>query len=154
MTSEQAPDFEALICDGEAVYSTTLDEELADSGGVLFSHGFSFSAVADNWWSHADRVGWDDFDIPVFGVSRDGPYAQNAFIRSLDSPFRFFSDIDGVACEAYDLLVDREGMVNTTSPCRAAYVLDGDRVIEHAWMGEDWSKPVPWREIQEGIERL
>lgn len=75
---------------------------------------FAFSAIAENWWRRYDRAGWDEFPVPVLGASRGGPYAQNAFIRYLDSPFRLFSDTDGEASAAFELLTDREGVADTS----------------------------------------
>jgi len=54
---ETAPDFEALLCDGETFRSTTtLADALDDRGGVLVSTGFAFSAIAQNWWKQFVRA--------------------------------------------------------------------------------------------------
>lgn len=143
---EQAPSFEALLCTGETFRSRTLEETI-DGGCVLVFFGFAFSAIAENWWKRYERAGWDEFDVPVLGVSRDGPYAQNAFIRYLDSPFRMFSDTDGAASEAFELLTEREGMANTSTPMRAVFVLDADRTVQYRWIAEDWISPVPLDEL-------
>ena len=150
---EHAPDFEALLCDGETFRPTRLSDVL-DGGCVVVFYGFSFSAIAENWWKRYDRAGWADFDVPVVGVSRDGPYAQNAFLRYLDSPFRLFSDVEGTAAEAYDLLMTREGMGETKTARRAVFVLDGDRRVTPRWLGEDWISPVPREDIEAAVAEL
>ncbi|MFC6835929.1 redoxin domain-containing protein [Halomarina ordinaria] len=150
---ERAPDFESLLCTGETFRSTRLDEAL-DGGCVLVFSAFSFSAIAENWWKRYERAGWADFDVPVLGVTRDGPYAQNAFLRYLESPFRLFSDVDGRVGEAYDLLVEREGMANTTTSWRAVFVLDADRTVTYAWVADDWISPVPREEVEEAVAQL
>ncbi len=150
---ERAPDFEALLCDGETFRTTHLSDVL-DGGCVLVFYGFSFSAIAENWWKRYERAGWADFEIPVVGVSREGPYAQNAFLRYLDSPFELFSDGEGAAAEAYDLLTQREGMGQTETARRAVFVLDGDRRVTHRWLGEDWISPVPRADIETAVGEL
>jgi len=150
---KRAPGFEALLCDGETFRPGRLADVL-DGGCVVVFYGFSFSAIAENWWKRYDRAGWDGFDVPVVGVSRDGPYAQNAFLRYLDSPFELFSDVDGTAAGAYDLLTDREGMGSTTTARRAVFVLDADRRVADRWLAEDWISPVPREEIEAAIAGL
>ncbi|MXR52252.1 redoxin domain-containing protein [Halovenus sp. WSH3] len=150
---DQAPEFEALLCTGESFRSTTLDAAL-DGGGVLVFFGFAFSAIDENWWKRYDRAGWDEFDVPVLGVSRDGPYAQNAFIRYLESPFRMFSDTDGEASEAFGLLTEREGMADTSTPMRSVFVIDDDGEITYDWVADDWISPVPREEIEEAVADL
>jgi peroxiredoxin len=148
-----APEFEAMLCTGETFRSTTLTDAL-DGGGVLVFFGFAFSAIDENWWKRYDRADWDEFDVPVLGVSRDGPYAQNAFIRYLDSPFRMFSDTDGEAARAFDLLTAREGMADTSTTMRAAFVVDADGEISYRWVADDWISPVPREEVEEAVAEL
>lgn len=150
---DAVPAFEALYCTGETFESATLADTL-DGGGVIVFFGFAFSAIAENWWKQYDRAGWAEFDIPVVGVSRDGPYAQNAFIRYLDSPFGMFSDTNGTASEAFDLLTDRAGMAGTSTPRRAVFVVDENDVIRYRWIGDDWISPVPREEIEAAVGEL
>ena len=150
---ERAPDFTALLCDGETFQTANLSTVL-DGGCVVVFYGFSFSAIAENWWKRYERAGWDEFEIPVVGVSREGPYAQNAFIRYLDSPFRLFSDGEGAAAETYDLLTRRSGMGETRTARRAGFVLDDEQRVVHRWLGEDWISPVPRTEIEAAVAEL
>ena len=152
-TGDEAPAFEALLCTGETFRSTTLEDAL-DNGGVLVFFGFAFSAIDENWWKRYERADWDEFDVPVLGVSRDGPYAQNAFIRYLDSPFRMFSDTDGEAATAFDLLTDRTQMAGTSTPMRAVFVVDADRTVRYRWVADDWISPAPRPEIEDAIATL
>lgn len=147
------PEFVAPLCDGETFRSTSLATAVADGAVVVFS-GFVYSASARNWWKRYKRAGWDDFEVPVFGVTRDGPYAQNAFIRDMDVPFTFFSDVNGVACETFELLTPRAGMANVSTPTRAAFVIDTERTITYRWVAEDWVTPVPRREIEDAVAAM
>jgi peroxiredoxin len=152
-TGDEAPAFEALLCTGETFRSTTLEDAL-DDGGVLVFFGFAFSAIDENWWKRYERADWDEFDVPVLGVSRDGPYAQNAFIRYLDSPFRMFSDTDGEAAEAFDLLTERGGMADTSTPMRSVFVIDDEGEIAYDWVADDWISPVPREEVEAAVAEL
>jgi peroxiredoxin len=152
---DAAPDFEALLCDGETFRSTTLEEALGRRGAVLVFDGFVFSAIAENWWRRYERADWDDFDgVPVYGIVSDGPYAINEFLRQLDSPFEMFSDTGGTVADAYDLLVEREGMAGTKTARRGIFVLNADGVVRHAWDTDEWIHPVPREEIEDAVETL
>lgn len=146
------PNFEVPICNGGTFRSQSLHETVND-GGVIVFFGFAFSAIAVNWWNRYEHYGWDEFDVPVVGVCRDGPYALNAFIRYRDIPFRMFSDTNGVASESFDLLTERDGMANTSTPWRAVYVTDGDE-ITYRWIADDWISPVPRDEAEAAVAEL
>jgi peroxiredoxin len=150
---EQAPGFEALLCDGQTFRSRRL-ADAAEGGAVLVFSASAFSAIAENWWTRYERAGWADLDVPVLGVSRDAPYGVNAFLRYLDSPFRMFADVDGGVSEAYDLLVAREGMANTSTPRRATFVLDADRTVRYRWVAEDWVSPAPREPVAAAVRSL
>jgi peroxiredoxin len=152
---DDAPGFETLHCDGEVFRPRTLTDSLGELGAVLILGGFVFSAIAQNWWTRYEKYGWHEFDgVPVYGIYRDGPYAINEFLRACDVPFEFFSDVDGTVAEAYDLLVEREGMAGTHTARRAVFVLDDDGSVVDAWDTDEWIHPVPTRELQESIESL
>ncbi len=149
-------DFEALLCDGETFRSATLAEGLDARGGVVVCTGFAFSAIAQNWWKRFVRAGWGEFeDVAVLGVSRDGPYAQNEFLRWLDEPgFRFFADVDGGVSESLELLADRDHMANVSTPWRSAFVVDADREVRYAFVADDWISPLPREEIEAAVAEL
>ncbi|MBZ6494894.1 redoxin domain-containing protein [Natrinema longum] len=153
---ETVADFEALLCDGETFRSTAFSDALGARGGVVICTGFAFSAIAQNWWKQFVRAGWDEFeDVPILGVSRDGPYAQNEFLRWLDRPdFRFFADVDGDVSESLDLLADRSHMANVSTPWRSAFVLDADREVQYVFVADDWISPLPREEIEDAVADL
>ncbi|WP_255196226.1 redoxin domain-containing protein [Halorarius litoreus] len=151
---EVAPDFEALYCDGEAFRRRALSETLTERGGVVVFFGFVFNAIGENWWKRYKRAGWGDFDVPVLGVGRDGPYSMNEFIRQKDLPFGFFADVEGTVADEYDLLVERDGMAGVRTAKRAVFVFNGDREVQHRWTSDDWIHPVPREEIEGAVSDL
>lgn len=151
---ETAPDFRTLRCDGETFRVATLGDAVAADGCVLVFFGFAFNAISDNWWRRYQRAGWQAFDVPVFGVGRDGPYAMNAFLRQRDLPFEFFADVEGAAAETYGLLAEREGMGGVRTARRAVFVLDGDREVQYRWVTDEWIHPVPREEVEAAVAEL
>lgn len=150
---EQAPTFTALYCDGETFRSTRLDDVL-DGGVVLVFYGFSYSAIAENWWKRYHRRGWDDLDVPVVGVSRDGPYAQNRFLREMELPFALFADVAGTAIDAYGVTAKRDGMGDAETARRSIFVLDADRKVTARWIADDWISPPPVDEIEAAVDAV
>ena len=152
---ESAPEFEALLCNSETFRPTGLSDALGHRGAVLVFDGFVFSAIAQNWWTRYETFDWDAFDgVPVYGVVRDGPYSINEFLRELESPFSMFSDLNGEVAEAYELLVERDGMAGIKTARRAAFVLDTEGIVRHAWDTEEWIYPVPREEIEAAVAEL
>ncbi|MFB6178347.1 MAG: redoxin domain-containing protein [Halorientalis sp.] len=153
---ETITDFEALLCDGETFQSTQLSAALGDRGGVLVATGFAFSAIARNWWKRFEKYGWDEFaDVPVLGFSRDGPYAQNAFLRRLEEPpFSFFADVEGGVMDALDLRTDRDHMANTSTPWRSVFVLTPDREVQFAYVADEWIGPLPHEDVEKAVAEL
>lgn len=152
---DDAPGFEALLCDGETFRPKELDAAIGERGAVLVFDGFVFSAIAQNWWLRYEHAGWDEFShVPVYGIVRDGPYSINEFLRQLDSPFSIYSDLNGDVAEAYDLLVEREGMAGTKTPRRAVFVLDDEGVVRYAWDTDEWIYPVPREDIEDAVKAL
>lgn len=152
---EPVPEFEALLCDGETFRDTNIDDALGEHGAVLYFQGFVFSAIARHWWKRFDRNDWDEFDgVPVLGIGRDGPFAHNAFLRKIDSPFRVFSDVDGAVMDAFDLGMERDGMVNTTTPRRSVFVVDADRDVQYRWIAPDTVEPPAVDEIEDAVADL
>ncbi|WP_336359219.1 redoxin domain-containing protein [Haladaptatus sp. ZSTT2] len=151
-TGERAPTFTALYCDGQTFREASLDAVLGERGGVLVFSGFSGSAITHNWWTRYATAGWDEFEgLTVTGVTRDGPYAQNAFLRDLDSPFSLFADVDARAIDAYDVRCERDGMAGVSTARRAIFVLDADRIVQYRWLADDWISPVPREEIETAV---
>jgi len=151
---ETVPDFEALCCDGETFQSRALSETLGDDGGLLVSTGFVFSAIAENWYKRFEGYGWGSESVPLLGISRDGPYAQNEFLRQNHLPFRLFADVSGEVSETLGLLTDRHHMANVATPRRSVFVLDADREVQYAHVADDWISPLPRAEIGAALDEF
>lgn len=154
-TGETAPEFEALYCDGEVFEDTHVNDILGERGAILYFQGFVFSAIARHWWKRFDRGGWDELEgVNVVGIGRDGPFAQNSFLRRIDSPFSVFADVDGYVTDLFDLRIERDGMAHVTTPQRSIFVLDSDREIQYRWVSPDTVAPPPVDEIEAAVKEL
>jgi len=73
----------------------------------------------------------------VYGVSVDGPFAQQAFIEDNDLNFPLLSDFDKEVIEAYDVVL--ESLVGIYGPVseRAVFVIDNDGNVAYRWVGDD-----------------
>jgi peroxiredoxin len=100
-----------------------------------------------------DQLGdFEDLDASVYGVSVDGPFAQQAFAEETDLNFPLLSDFDGEVIEAYDVVLD--SLVGIYGPVaeRAVFVIDGDGEVTYRWVGEDPSFMPDIEEVQAAVE--
>ena len=152
---DMAPESEALLCDGEVFEAQTLDELAGERGTVLLFFGFVFSAPALNWWRRYESHGWHELDgVHTVGVGRDGPYAQNEFLRHLDSPFEILADVDGEIAREFGVLRERDGMPNAATARRSVFVLDDDGEVHFSWAADDDITPMPVEKIEDAVAEL
>jgi peroxiredoxin len=152
---DRAPDFEALLCDGEIVRFRRLSDVIGENGCILLFYVFAFSARAEGWFKKYVRRGWADLDgISLVGVCRDGPFAQNAFLRGIDSSAMSFSDMDLSVTERYDLVTRRDGMGQARIARQAVFVLDSTRTVHLTWTAGDFGGAVPVEEVEAAVGDL
>jgi peroxiredoxin Q/BCP len=72
----------------------------------------------------------------VLGVSRDDCISHGVFRDKHGITVRLLADKDGVACRAYEVLVDREvdGVMRETVN-RSTYVIDKTGIVRHVFHG-------------------
>jgi len=152
---DTAPELEALLCDGEVFEGQTLDEIGGERGTVLLFFGFVFSAPALNWWRRYENHGWHELEgVRTVGVGRDGPYAQNEFLRHLDSPFEILADVDGELADEFGVLRERDGMPDASTAQRSVFVLDTDGEVRFSWAADDDITPMPVEKIENAVDEL
>lgn len=152
---DPAPEFEALYCDGQTFQERSLSAAAGDRGTVLAFGGFVFGAIARNWFRRYERYGWTDRDgVAFYPVQRAGPYATNAFLREVDSDLDVFADVEGSVAEAYDLLVERDGMAGARTARRGVFVLDADLQVRYAYDTDEWIHPLPREDVADALDAL
>ncbi len=149
------PDVEALLCDGEVFRPRALEETVGDRGLLLSFHGFSFSAIATNWWKRYERYGWSDIEgVPLVCVCRDGPYAVNEFVRQVDASFDVYADVDAEIADAFGLRRSRDDMPDASTARRAVYVFDDAGRATYRWLSDDDVSPVDVDGVEEVVSSL
>ncbi|WP_324664937.1 redoxin domain-containing protein [Haloarcula sediminis] len=138
---EQAPDFTRPLVNDEYWEDTSLSEVCADSDDpvlVLF-HAMDGAFPATYLWNEVRDRAWHE-DATVVGVSVSTPYAHKDLLdeRDVAGKARLFSDPTNGVAEAYGIDMDLDGMESIAEPRPAVFVLDSDRTVEYAWVGEEW----------------
>ena len=87
-------------------------------------------------------------------MGRDGPYAQNEFLRHLDSPFEILADVDGELADEFGVLRERDGMPDASTAQRSVFVLDTDGEVRFSWAADDDITPMPVEKIENAVDEL
>jgi glutaredoxin-dependent peroxiredoxin len=72
----------------------------------------------------------EELRVSPFGISRDSPWSHVAWREALDVDVPLLSDWNGDAVRAYGVAQEYRGLADV--PTRAAFLVDGDRVVRFA----------------------
>jgi len=151
---DTAPDFTVPLATADDVDEFTLSEETGDGPIVLAFIPGAFTSVCTNeMCEFRDELSeFEALDASVYGVSVDGPFAQQAFIEDNDLNFPMLSDFDHEVIEAYDIVL--ESLVGIYGPVaeRAVFVVDNDGEVAYRWVGEDPSYTPDMEEVRAAVE--
>jgi peroxiredoxin len=157
---EQAPDFERPLVNAEYWEDRALSA-LADDGPVLLLfHTMDGAFPTTYMWNEIRDRGWgqnESDDLTVVGLSVSSPYEHKTTIaeRGLeDTDYRLFSDPQNGVAEQYDIDHELDGMAGVSEPRPAAFLVDGERVIQYAWVAEEWPQFPDYDEIEAAIDDL
>jgi peroxiredoxin len=96
-----------------------------------------------------------DGDLQVVGLSISSPYEHKTLIEErgiADTDYRVFSDPQNGVAEQYDIVNDLDGMAGVSEPRPAVFLLDGERVVQYAWVAERWPDFPPYDAIADAID--
>ena len=151
---ETAPDFTVPFVTADDLDEFTLSEETGDGPIVLaFFPGAFTSGCRTEMCDLRDELGeFEELDASVYGVSVDGPFSQQAFIKENDLNFPLLSDFGKEVIEAYDVVL--ESLVGIYGPVseRAVFVIDDDGKVAYRWVGDDPSVLPDLDEVREAVE--
>ncbi|MFB6173986.1 MAG: redoxin domain-containing protein [Halobacteriales archaeon] len=133
---ETAPDFTRPLVNDEYWEDVSLSELAAPV--VLVFHTMDGDFPATYVWNEIRDRGWTDLDATVVGLSVSSPYEHSRFIAERGIQARLFSDPANGVAEAYGIAHDLDGMAGIAEPRPSVFVLDADRVVEHAWVSTRW----------------
>jgi peroxiredoxin len=178
---EQAPDFERPLANAEYWEDTALSELTAEGPVLLAFHTmdgafpttYMWNEIRDREWGQgaADQEeaaedasgegrpasrGHDD-DLQVVGLSISSPYEHKTTIaerRIDDLHYRLFSDPGNDVAERYGIAHDLDGMAGVSEPRPAVFLLDEERVVQYAWVADEWPDFPPYDEVEAAIDAL
>jgi peroxiredoxin len=152
---DRAPEFTRPLVNGEFWEDRSLSE-LTDEGPVLlvfYPMDGAFPATYV-WNELRDRAWDDDHDVEIVGLSISDPYAHKRLIEERGMDYDLFSDPGNGVAREFGIVHDLDGMAGVEEPLPAVYLLDGDRVVEYAWVAEEWPDFPPYDEVEAELARL
>ena len=158
---EQAPDFERPLVNAEYWEDTALSELTAEGPVLLCFHTMDGAFPTTYMWNEIRDREWgdrgQDDDLQVVGLSISSPYEHKTTIeerRIDDLGYRLFSDPKNEVAERYGIAHDLDGMAGVSEPRPAVFLLDGERVVQYAWVAAEWPDFPPYDEIEAEIDAL
>jgi len=151
---ERAPDFTRPLVNDEYWEDVALSDLTEEGPVVLVFHPMDGAFPSTYVWNELRDRGFAGYDASVVGLSISTPYEHKTFIEERGVEFRFFSDpANGVARE-YGIVNDLDGMAGIAEPRPAAFVIDGDRSIDYAWVAREWPDFPDYDELEAAVEQV
>lgn len=139
---ETAPDFTLTGTRGTEIREFTLSEFSGGRPTLLSFYVYDFSPVcADQMCELNDfeMLTFND-DVAVLGISPDGPYSHQQFIRDNDLSYPLLTDEDKSVYDEFEMLT--EAPSGGRKHKRGLVLLDADRTVRYRWEASDnWD---PW----------
>lgn len=147
---DRAPDAQLFKPPREAVRL----HDFTDRPMVLMFFPLAFSGVCTKEMCAIaeDYSAYEGLGADVVGISVDSPYTNQKFAESVGAKFPILSDFNREATTAYGILRDLGDLRNVSE--RAAFVIDRDRTIRYAWVGEHPGVFPPLDEIKAAAAKL
>jgi peroxiredoxin len=130
-----------------------VDQRALEVRCLLAFHPMDGAFPATYAWNEIRERGWGE-DVTVVGLSISTPYEHKSFIEDREMDYRLFSDPANGVAEAYDIVHDLDGMAGVSEPRPAVFVLDGERVVQYAWVAEEWPDFPDYDEVEAALDEL
>jgi peroxiredoxin len=136
---DSAPDFDAPLATSDGVDELTLSDSLGDGPVVLaFFPGAFTSVCEDEMCEFRDSLAdFESLNASVYGVSVDGPFAQQAFADDNDLNFGLVSDFEHEIIGDYDVVLESLAGIYGPVAKRSVFVLDSDGTVTYRWVSDD-----------------
>lgn len=150
-TGDKAPDF--TLKDTEKN-----DVRLSDFKGrnvVLLFFPFAFSSVCTDELCHMrdNLKDYEHLNAAIIGISVDSPHSLSAFREQQGLNFTLLSDFNKEASSAFGALYEDLGGFKGVSK-RAAFVIDGDGVIQHTEVLDNPGNQPDYKSIQSCLKEV
>ncbi|MDY7082527.1 MAG: redoxin domain-containing protein [Halobacteria archaeon] len=152
--NQKAPNFTVPKVDAEEVGSFTLENALGDGPIVLaFFPGAFTSVCEEEMCEFRDSLGeFNELNAQVYGVSVDGPFAQQAFINQNDLNFPLLSDFDKRVIDDYDVVLEDLAGIYGPVAKRAVFVLDSEGEVTYKWVSDDPGVLPDFDDVKQAVE--
>jgi peroxiredoxin len=141
---QPAPDFTLPATTGDKI---SLSQFRGKQPVLIEFYGADFAPVwADNLSARkADYGKFQELNIQILGISRDGPFSQKTFADSLKLPFPLLSDMGLTVARSYGVVYgSTKGETKSDYPelkglsaKRSFFLIDRKGIIRGRWIGED-----------------
>lgn len=153
---DQAPDFERPLVNAEFWEDRALSDLTAEGPVLLVFHTMDGAFPTTYMWNEIRDRGWGgtDTDLQVVGLSISTPYEHKTTIDEREIDYRLFSDPQNGVAEQYDIVNDLDGMAGVSEPRPAVFLLDEERVVQYAWVAQEWPAFPDYDEIEAELDGL
>lgn len=153
--SEQAPDFVRPLVNDEYWEDVALSDLTAANTVLLVFHPMDGDFPATYIWNELRDRSWDDHhEVTIVGLSISSPYEHKRFIAERGMDYQLFSDPQNKVAEMYDIVNDLDGMAGISEPRPAVFLIDEDRMIQYAWVAQQWPDFPEYDEIEDELAAL
>jgi peroxiredoxin len=140
---EEAPDFTRPLVNSEYWEDVSLSDLTAEGPVILmfttmdgaFPSTYMWNAIRDRGWGTNDGPA---ADATVVGLSISTPYEHETLIEEREMDYDLFSDPDNGVAEVFGIANDLDGMEGVAEPRPAIFAIDGNRVVQYAWIASEW----------------
>ncbi|MFD1586367.1 peroxiredoxin family protein [Halorientalis brevis] len=155
---EQAPDFERPLVTAEFWEDRALSDLTAEGPVLLVFHTMDGAFPTTYMWNEIRDRGWgsgnEDGGLQVVGLSISTPYEHKTTIADREIDYPLFSDPQNGVAEQYGIVHDLDGMAGVSEPRPAAFLLDEERVVQYAWVAQEWPAFPDYDEIEARLDSL
>ena len=156
---DRAPDFERPLVGREYWEDTALSDLTAEGPVALVFHPMDGAFPATYIWNEIRDRGWisearsasdessgerseprdsESDAYELVGLSVSSPYEHTDLLEARGVDARLFSDPGNGVAERYDIVNDLDGMAGISEPRPAVFVVDEERVVQYAWVAQEW----------------
>jgi peroxiredoxin len=154
-TDDTAPEFTVPLATGD-VEEFSLSDALEEGPIVLAFFPGAFTSVCSDEMNEFDdrRQAFADAGARVVGVSRDSPFALNAFRDEIGIDLDLASDLNEEVVDAYDVSMDFDALGVENVAKRAVFVVDTDGEVAYEWVSDDPGIEPDYDEVLAAVEAL
>lgn len=150
-----APDFTRPLVNEEFWEDRSLSDLTEDGPVLLVFYTMDGAFPATYIWNEIRDREWEtEFDVRIVGLSISDPYSHKRLIEERGIDYELFSDPNNTVAVEYGIPNDLDGMTGVSEPRPAVYLLDDERVVEYAWVAQEWPQFPDYDQIEAALSEL